>query len=388
MKIGIGVFFGGKTVEHEVSIISAMQTMAAIDKKKFRIVPIYIAKNGYLFTGELLTDIENFKDIDKLLNKCERCIIVQDANQAIVQRANKALFKKNVIDVIDVAFPVMHGTFGEDGSLQGFFELLGIPYVGSNVVASAVGMDKIFFKKILKEEGLPVTNYLWVYSSEIQSNMESVVASILDSFCLPLVIKPANLGSSIGISAASNKSELEASLDIASAFAQKVIIEPKVQNLKEVNCSVIGDHEFAAASVCEEPVKSEEILSYKDKYQSGNKSKGMDSLKRIIPADIPIEMSELIKEMAIKTFVTIGCAGVARIDFLIDSINNKIYVNEINTIPGSLSFYLWEASKINFTELTSKLIDGALKRHRENNKITYSIDVNLLALNSKSGSKL
>jgi D-alanine-D-alanine ligase len=312
---------------------------------------------------------------------------VKDESIAHIIRIPSSRFKRNVLGSIDVAFPVMHGTGGEDGTLQGYFEMIGIPYVGCNVLASSVGMDKVFTKSILRKEGLPVLDHLWFYSEEIQAQTEKVVATIETKFKYPVIVKPANLGSSIGITTALNRSELEEALDLALTFSLKIMIEPKIVNIKEVNCSVLGDYTHCDASVCEEPVKTEEILSFKDKYMSGNKSKGMSSLKRRIPADISQEMTEKIRSLAKNTFRAMGCSGVARIDFIIETSTNAFYINEINTIPGSLSFYLWEPAGLDFISLTSKLIDLAFKREREYNKLVFSWDTNLLSMSGKSGSK-
>ncbi len=389
MKPNVGVFFGGRSVEHEVSIISAMQAIAAIDASKYSAVPVYIAKNGDWYTGALLSKIDSYKDLNGLMRQCDRCALVRGETGALLVRVPPSRFKRNVLGAIDIAFPVMHGTGGEDGTLQGYFEMIGLPYAGCHVLASSVGMDKVFTKSVFKEEGLPVLEHIWFYTSEIQAEMEKAVAAIEKKFPYPLIVKPANLGSSIGISTAADRDELEEALELATTFSLKVMIEPKVVNIKEVNCSVMGDYSRCDASVCEEPVRTDAILSFKDKYMSGGKSsKGMSSLQRKIPADIPPEMNERIRALAKKAFLAMDCAGVVRIDFMVDTGTGAIYINEINTIPGSLSFYLWDPAGVNFTELTSRLIELALKRARENAGLTFSFDTNLLALHGKSGSKV
>lgn len=388
MKPTIGVLFGGKSVEHEVSIISAIQTISAIDQTKYDVIPVYIAKSGCWYTSDLLANIDNFKNIDSLLEKCIKCAVLQDGVQAVLHRIPSSRFKNNILGKIDVAFPVMHGTCGEDGTLQGYLEMSGLPYVGCNVLSSSVGMDKVVTKTILKSENLPVLDHIWFYSVNVQTQIDKTITAIENKFKYPLIVKPANLGSSVGISTASNKFELEEALDLASTFSRKILIEPKVENLQEINCSVLGDYEHCEASICEEPVRTDEILSFKDKYLAGNKSKGMSNLKRKIPADISQEMSKDIQHLAKQAFQALDCSGVSRIDFLIDKSEGAIYINEINTIPGSLSFYLWEPTGIGFTELTTKLIDLAFKRSRENIKLTFSFDTNLLSMRGKSGSKL
>ncbi len=387
MNPNVGVFFGGRTVEHEISVISAMQTMAAIDASKYKAVPIYIAKDGEWYTGDLLSKIDSYKNLDALLSKCNKCALVKEGSNALLIKIPPSRFKRNVLGSLDIAFPVMHGTGGEDGTLQGYFEMIDIPYVGSNVLGSSVGMDKVFTKAVLRQEGLPVLEHLWFYSTEIQSQPEKVIAAVEGKLKYPVIIKPANLGSSIGITTASNRGELEEAVDLAATFSSKIMIEPLVVAIREVNCSVLGDYTHCDTSLCEEPLKTDAILSFKDKYMTGNKSKGMSNLQRKIPADIPQEMTDKIRSLAKKTFEVLNCSGVARIDFIIDTNINAVYINEINTIPGSLSFYLWGPAGINFVSLTSKLIDLAFKRARENANLTRSFDANLLSLMSKTGSK-
>ena len=389
MNPTVGIFFGGRTVEHEVSVISAMQAIAAIDPAKYNVVPVYIAKSGDWYTGSLLTNIDNFKDLNGLIKQCDRCALVRGETGALLVRVPPSRFGRNVLGAIDIAFPIMHGTGGEDGTLQGYFEMIGIPYVGCHVLGSAVGMDKVFAKSVLKDEGLPVLDHVWFYTAEIQAETERVIAEIEKKFPYPLIVKPANLGSSVGISSADNRSELEEALELAATFSLKIMIEPKVVNIKEVNCSVLGDYSRCEASVCEEPVRTDAILSYKDKYMSGGKaSKGMSSLQRKIPAEISPEMNDKIRSLAKKAFLAMDCAGVVRIDFIVDTGTNAVYINELNTIPGSLSFYLWDPVGVNYTDLTTRLIELALKRHRERASLTFSFDTNILAMRSKAGSKV
>jgi len=384
MKIKVGLIFGGRSVEHEVSIISAIQTMKAIDKKKYDVIPLYISKDGTWYTSDRLNDIENFKDIDGLLSKCRKVLLSNNERDNFLYGLPEKkyvfkIFKKQILNIIDVAFPVLHGTHGEDGSLQGFLELINIPYVGCDILSSAIGMDKIIMKVLLINSYLPVVKYLWFYSKNWIKENELIKKKISDELNFPVIVKPSNLGSSIGIQIANNQNDLENAVEFAKNFSRKILVEEVITNLKEINCSVLGDYENVEISVFEEPIRSSDLLSFSDKYISGENSKGMSGAKRKLPADIPENMSSKIKEFAKQTFLTLDCCGVARIDFLIDNDKNKIFINEINTIPGSLSFYLWEATGKSFTELTSQLIDLALKRNRDKNNLVFTNESNILA---------
>lgn len=383
MKIKVGVFFGGRSVEHEVSIISALQAIDNIDKEKYSITPVYIAKTGVWYTGDALLDIENFKDIDTLLLNAKRLTIENTGNERILIKYPLSKFANNLLGTLDVAFPIIHGTNGEDGTLQGYFESIDLPYVGCDVLSSAVGMDKVFAKKLLKDAEVPVVDCVWFYSTEWLKNRDNIIEKIENQIKYPLIVKPANTGSSVGVKKVENRSELEEAVDAARTFSKKIMAEVMVVNLKEINCSVLGDYENAEPSVCEEPISSKDILTYQDKYMSnGSKSgsKGMSGASRQIPADISPEMTKEVQRLAVEAFKTIGCAGVVRIDFLVDKDTNKIYVNELNTIPGSLSFYLWEATGKKYVQLTEDLIKLALKKEREKEQLMFTFDSNILSM--------
>lgn len=386
MKINVGVFFGGRSVEHEISIISALQVIHSIDRNKYNVVPVYITKRGQFYTGDALEDIQNYKDMDRLLSRSKQMVITNHDGEKVMTEYPASMFRKGRLGTLDVALPVVHGTNVEDGTLQGYLEMLDIPYAGCNVLSSALGMDKIAMRMLLKEAGLPVLDYVWFYSKRWFSDPAGIYQEIESRLAYPLIVKPANSGSSVGITTADNREELEDALDLASRFSNRIIVEHKVVNLREINCSVLGDYEKAVPSVCEEPVSSEKILSYKDKYMNEG-GKGMGGAARQLPANIPAETTALIQELAVKTFHVLDCSGVSRIDFLIDTASDQVYVNEINTIPGSLSFYLWEATGKSFTELTEDLIQLALKRTRERDNLIFSYDTNILAMKGKGGAK-
>ena len=396
MKIKVGVFFGGKRVEHEVSIITAIQAIENMDKDKYDIVPIYITKDNKMYCGDLIGNISNYKDIDNLLKNSIQIILAQKDNKVVLLRCDKKIYQNDVYDYIDIAFPIVHGTNVEDGTLQGFLKMFNLPYVGCDVISSSVGMDKYVCKCVLKDNDIPILECKCISAKDYNEDSDNTIKEIETKFSYPVIVKPINLGSSVGIKIAKNQEELKDAIENAFAYSRKVLVERAIKNLKEINCSVVGDYEFAKASECEEPVKTDEILSYKDKYISGGKKTGamksMNASVLRLPANIDKNVKERIQELALKTFDVLGCSGVIRIDFMIDNDTNEIFVNEVNTIPGSLSFHLWKATDLNYTKLLDELIDLALKRNREEKNITYSFDSNILSGVSmkslKGGTKL
>lgn len=389
MKIKVGVFFGGKSVEHEISIISAVQAMMAMDTEKYEIIPLYITKDNRIYTGEILKKIEEYKDIPELIKKCKQVILQNvDKKLTLLQFPLKKL-GKNELNTIDVAFPVVHGTNVEDGTLQGYFNMLNIPYCGCDVLGSAVGMDKFFQKAVLKEAGLPVLTAKSFDMKAYNRREKEILSEIEADIEYPMIVKPVNLGSSVGIRKVHNREELVDAIDYGFEFSLHVIVEHAVANLREINCSVLGDYEKCRASECEEPVNADEILSYQDKYLNGDKnaSKGMSSTKRKLPADISKELKEKVQSLAVKTFSALKLSGVVRIDFLMDNETKEVWINEVNTIPGSLAFYLWEASGLKFKDLLDEVIQLALKRNREQENVSYSFDTNVLSGIKLGGAK-
>ena len=386
MKINLAVLFGGRSVEHEVSVISACQAMASMNTEKYNIVPVYMTKKSEFYTGEKLIDINNYKDIPALLKECTECVFVRSEGKVQLIRQKMKKFGSNLISDIDIAFPIVHGTNVEDGALQGYLQTLDLPYVGCDVLASAVGMDKYVMKILLKEAGFPVLDCCRFSSFDLD-RIDECADEVEKKFGYPVIVKPINLGSSVGISKASDRDGLMKSIESAFEFSDRILVEPAVVQLKEINCSVVGDSESAEASVCEEPVQAsdEDILSFEQKYVGG--SKGMASLKRKIPAEISKEQENTIRTLAVDAFRYLGCNGVTRIDFMIDMATDKIYINEINTIPGSLAFYLWEAKGVKYPALLEKMIQLALKRHRQGQKINYTFDNNILSMGGSFGAK-
>ena len=381
MKTTIGVFFGGRSTEHEISVISASQAMHAINAEKYEVVPIYISKQGKWYTGKALLDIQNYRNIPELLEKVEEVYMEPTFGDYNLYKKKRSLFGSNVLKHIDVVIPVLHGSNGEDGIFEGLLETIGIPYAGCNTLSSANGMDKITMKMILKSCGIPVVNFVWFSDKEWYTRRDEIIGQIEKEIGYPVIVKPANLGSSVGIGRACNREELIDKIDGAEIYTTRIIVEDMVEDLQEINCSVLGDCDENQASVLEEPIKSGEILSYEDKYVGGSKgAKGMQASQKRIPADLPEKETKRSQFLARETFRVLSCHGVSRIDMIIDRKTRDIYVNEINTIPGSLSFYLWEASGISFEQLMDKLVELAIKRKREQGMKTVSYDHNIFNL--------
>lgn len=384
MKTNVGVFLGGRSVEHEISVLSALQAINAFDKEKYNVVPIYITKEGKWFTGDALLDIDNYKDMKALEKKTEEVFMKPVYGDYNLYKAKGGMFSKGnpVMTELHVAIPVVHGTNCEDGIFEGVLETIGIPYAGCNTMSSAVGMDKIVMKMILQSEDIPVVDFVWTTDKAWGHDREKEIEKIEKKLSYPVIVKPANLGSSVGIGKASDRGELIKRINEAEKFSDRIIIEKCIEKLQEINCSVLGDTEECRASILEEPIKSGEILSYTDKYMGGSKTegRGMAASEKRIPADLPEDVTEKIQEMAKRTFKALSCHGVSRVDVMIDGDSGEIYVNEINTIPGSLSYYLWEASGIPFGELMERLVKLAYKRKRERDRKTFSYDTNIFTM--------
>ena len=383
MKTNVAVFFGGRSVEHEISVISALQAIHAFNVERYNIVPIYISKQGRWYTGNDLLDIRNYKDMKGLTSKCTEVFMRPEYGDYNLYKAETSMFSKRntVVAELHVVIPVLHGTNGEDGIFEGLLETIGIPFAGCNTLSSANGMDKITMKMILKECDIPVVDYVWFTDRQWFNEREQLIAKIEEKIGYPVIVKPANLGSSVGIGKASNREELIEKVNHAEKFSQRIIVEDMIEQLQEINCSVLGDADEHESSVCEEPIKTGDFLSYEDKYMGGSKSaKGMQASEKRIPADLPVEISEKIRHMAGETFRVLSCHGVSRIDVMIDRKDNSIYVNEINTIPGSLSFYLWEATGISFEKLMDRLVELAFKRKRLIDQKTFTYDQNIFSL--------
>ncbi len=381
MKTNIGIFFGGRSTEHEISVISASQAMLAIDRENFHETPVYISKHGSWQTGQALLDLANYRNMDSLLAKCQQVYMRPVYGDFNLYKKNPPLFGSSVAATLDVVIPVLHGSNGEDGIFEGVLETIGIPFAGCDTLSSANGMDKATMKMILRSSGIPVIDYVWFTDKQWFAERDRLLKEIEEKLGYPVIVKPANLGSSVGIGRAADKVQLLDRIEDAGRYSSRIIVEKMIDDLQEINCSVLGDCDEYQASVCEEPVKSGEILSYVDKYMGGSKgTKGMQASQKRIPAELPDEETRRIQFLAGETFRVLSCHGVSRVDFIIDRSTRQIYVNEINTIPGSLSFYLWEASGLPFDKLMEKLVSLALKRKREKDMKTVSYDQNIFNL--------
>lgn len=381
MKTNIGVFFGGRSTEHEISVISASQAMHAINRDKYDVTPIYITKDGRWFTGEALFEVANYRNIPSLLAKCTEVHMRPIYDDYNLYKNKKPMFGSDVYTRLDVVIPVLHGSNGEDGIFEGVLEAIGIPYAGCNTLSSANGMDKITMKMILQANDVPVVDYVWFTDKQWFAQKDALIAKIEERIGYPVIVKPANLGSSVGIGRADDRQQLIERIEEAEKYSTRLIVEDLVENLQEINCSVLGDCDEYRTSVLEEPIKSGAILSYEDKYMGGTKgAKGMQASQKRIPAELPKAETERIQHLAGETFRVLSCHGVSRVDVIVDASTRDIYVNEINTIPGSLSFYLWEASGLSFDQLMDTLVKLATKRKREQQLKTVSYDQNIFSM--------
>ena len=386
MKIKVGVIFGGESVEHEVSIISAMQAINKLDLEKYEVVPIYITKDREWYTGDMLKDIEVYQDLN-LIKKYSKNVVLYCKNGAFVLQNKK--FPRNIVREIDIAFPIVHGTNVEDGVLQGYLQSVGVPLVGPDVYGAAVGQDKVYMKAIWEQAGLPMTKYVWFYDVEYKQDSSEVIKKV-SKLKYPVIVKPATTGSSVGISVVENEEKLLEAIDDAIQYDNKILVEEVVKNLKEVNIAVMGNYEHQKVSEIEEVFSGNKFLTYADKYIGGGKgklkgakapvkaSKGMASASRKLPADISKKLREEVEDVAVRAFKALGSAGNSRIDFLIDTESDKVYINEINSIPGSLAFYLWEEKGVNFTHMLEDMINIGVKDYKKRISKTHSFETNIL----------
>ena len=383
MRANIGVIFGGKSVEHEISIISAVEAMGYLDPNKYQVIPIYIDKEGNWWTGMHLKDILNYRDIALVKRYATKVALIKDGKRIVLQ--SLGLFKKNLY-VIDLIMPVGHGSFMEDGSLQGYLNMLGVPYTGPGVLGAVLGQDKVYMKQILEFNKVPITNYIWFDNKKFETKKDGVLEQI-SNLKYPLYVKPSSLGSSIGITKVEEEKSLISAIKDAFKYDKRIIVEEAVKNVKEVNISVLGDSNKQEVSNIEEINTTGDFYSFKEKYVE-NYSKSVVKTKKTKPL-LSKEMQEDLKKLAKDVFKILNARGVARIDFLINEKTNDIYVNEINTIPGSLSGYLWLEKKKPQTELLDDLVKIAINSHKEKDDLSLSLPGNLLeGYDILDGSKL
>lgn len=397
-RYAAAVFFGGPSPEHEVSVITGLQAVAALKERNREVLPVYVSKGGRWFTGEGLDDIARYKhpaDLEKVATEMAlapgpgRSLKLVPLDQPFVGRAPGVL-----VDAVLLAF---HGGSGENGGVQGLCESLGVPYSGAGVMASSVGMDKVRAKVLCKAADIPVVPWMEMTETVWAGREEEQLDAVIGAIGFPAIVKPVHLGSSIGIARVNGRDGLEAAIEEAFRYDASVLIERCVPNLREINCSVLGSAGNARVSVLEEPVSGDGTLSFEDKYLRGSSGKtggsksrsasGMASLDRRIPAPIPDEIADRIRDLALRVFNALDGSGVARIDFLMDDATGEVYFNEINTIPGSLSFYLWEPTGLPFADLVEKLLDLAVERFETRSRRVRSFQTNLLDSRATSGLK-
>lgn len=377
----IAILFGGRSVEHEVSVVTAVQVMENLDRNRYTVLPIYIAKDGTWYSSSSFTKIDAFKK-EKLNTTLGNADLVHwnptpgnviRLESQSTQSDKKGWFGKSkttpgIREInLDAVIPALHGTYGEDGSVQGFLELTGVPYTSAGVTGSAVGMDKIIMKAVFAGEGIPVVDYEWFTREQWNSEPDEIVQRVMAKLSFPMFVKPCNLGSSVGISRAETEDELRNAIEIAKHYDTRILVEQGVDKVIEINVSVLGDEMSSQVSLCERPVSWEKFLTYNDKYIRGNFNKS-SSNAREIPAQLPPGITEQIQALAQQSFHAVQAKGVVRVDFLVSE-TNEVFVNEINTIPGSFAFYLWEPTGITYKDLLTQLIDIAKRtasRKREN----------------------
>ena len=386
-KLTVGVIFGGRSVEHDVSIVTGHQIMQAMDPGRYEVVPIYIDREGVWLVGEPLRDIQSFKDdkVSEMLGIKEAVLSSSTAFKGLIVPPISGLVGRNSLRRLDVVFPAIHGSHGEDGTLQGLLELVDLPYVGCGVMASAIAIDKPMTKVVLKGHGIPVVEGLTVTRAAWIKDREAELDRIEAAFPYPLFVKPATLGSSIGIARVSDREALGNHLDVAANFDQRILIEPAIEGAIEINCAVLGNDEDIRASVCEQPVSFEEFLTYEEKYMRD--AGGMKGAERKVPAPISDELTARIRQTAVDAFKAIGGRGTARVDFLVQEEAGSIFVNEINTMPGSLAVYLWEPEGLTPRALIDELIRLALDAHTQKRQTRYNYKTGLVARAAAKGLK-
>jgi D-alanine-D-alanine ligase len=379
-RLRVGVVFGGRSVEHDVSIVTAHQVMAALGPRH-EVVPIYVTKEGKWLTGPGLNDLAVYRA--RTWDEAGEPAHIPPVHGSGGLMVPGGRLRGGRTIALDVVVPAIHGTFGEDGTLQGLLELAGLPYTGSGVVGSAVGMDKVAMKRAFRAAGLPVVRDVVVDVTALDADPDGVYDRVERELGYPAFVKPARLGSSVGIGKASDRSELETAVDVARRYDRRVVVEESKEACIEVNCSVLGGPgRPAAASVCEQPVRWQDFLSFENKYLSGSKTHGkgggMADQERRIPAPISDELTKQVQDNALTAFAAVDAAGVARIDAFVDEAAGETWVMEINTVPGSFSFYLWEKSGMSFEDLMDAMLEIALEADRGRSELMFSFDSTLL----------
>ncbi len=399
-RMNLAVVFGGRSVEHDVSIVTALQLMDNADKDKYNLIPLYIDRGGKWYAGEKLRDIAFYREFNA--EKVTQVYLEPtDGSRAVWPvKQPGGLFSggRKPVAEIDAVIPAIHGMNGEDGTLQGLLELMNIPYTSPGVLGSALGMDKIAMKTAFTGAGLPVLPYVSLERSRFERERDAALDDTEKALGYPVYVKPANLGSSIGISRADNRQGLADALEVAFSYDRRAVVERGLTDCLEINCSALGFEGDVKASLCEQPVSWKEFLTFEEKYLRGGKGGkganvagagakggGMERMQRLIPAPISGELTRRIQDMTVRAFRLLDCRGVVRVDYMIDNTTGELYINEINTVPGSFAFYLWEPAGVPYAKLIDTIVEKALEAHREKNRNSYAFDSNLLGMFKKGG---
>lgn len=384
------VAFGGISPEHEVSVLSAMQVLSALKDSPYSLRALYITKSGRWLTGDHLLELEEYENLEELEQKSTPCTFSHNSvgQTVLLETRKQGFFSKPAEYPVYAVIPAFHGSEGENGGFQGTCEMYNLPYAGSGILASAIGMDKIKAKELCRAHNIPVVPGVHFGEEQWEEEQEHLLDTIESKLTLPVIVKPATLGSSIGVVRVGTRDDLEEAVETAFRYDDTILVEKAVSPLMEINCAVVGNEGDARASVCERPLGREDTLSFDDKYRSDSGGgKGMASANREIPADIPDPMMKRIQSLSLEIFRTFRASGVARLDFLVQSETGEIFFNEINTIPGSFSFYLWDEDGMNMTDLMLELIEVAVRRHQIKMGRIRSYETNLLSEKAVRGMK-
>ncbi len=378
MKLNLGVMFGGKATEHEISVISAIQAINNLNKDKYNIIPLYLSKDNTMYFGEELKNIDTYKDLKNINKKTSIVNIIKKNNEFLIMKMH---FPYKILGKLDLILPIFHGYNTEDGTIAGYLEMLGIPYCESDIYASVIGQDKIMQKQVLASCDIPVVNYRYFYESEYQNDAKSVLKKVKE-LAYPMIIKPARQGSSVGIKVATDDQSLQKAIESALNYDEKILVEEVIDNLCELNCSVLGDNYHYEPSQIEEVYSSSSFLTFEDKYLSdgGKKgpSKGMASAGRKVPAEISKTLQKKIENYSVEACKALNTSGIVRIDYLLNKKTEEVYLNELNIIPGSLSFYLWSGKGVDYSELLDRIIDCGIQKYKNKAKKFTSFDTNVL----------
>lgn len=383
----VGVVFGGRSVEHDVSIVTGQQIMRAFDTQRYEVVPIYIDRAGHWYTGEPLRDLKSFEKDVRQIKGVQDTLLSPSVNHhgLLLNPLPTGLFARSEIKRLDVVFPALHGTHGEDGTIQGLCELADLPYVGCGVLASAIANDKIMAKILLRQHGIPVLDAVSFTRAEWEESTDQVARHVESALKYPVFVKPATLGSSIGIQRAETTDQLNIAIEVAFNFDQRVLVEQALVGCSEINCAVLGNDTHITPSVLEQPVTWEEFLTFEQKYLRG--SEGMKSAERVVPAPLTADMTKAIQELGVRAFQAIDGRGTARIDFLVKPATGEIYLNELNTMPGSLAFYLWQETGMTARDVVDKLVTLAQEAHANKRRNTYDYQTSLVTMTAAHGLK-